>query len=179
MSTEEKEINARDLFVTKFNDILDTLTQDQRHEILESIFYNPDAPMTLSLPEVMPIVLYVSGISKKRYETYRRYGHDTECEEFQKEYELFLKAFTQVMSVKNYIGRQPAYRPHTGLVNVKTLPLNRGIHSYLYHLEHCSVPIERTFKAGRCKDYINYIKKIIETFQIFKHDISGLPNELY
>ena len=90
MSTEEKEINARDLFVPEFNHILDTLTQDQRHEILEFIFYNPDAPRTLDAPEVMPIVLYVSGISKKRYEACRRYGHDPECEEFEKEYELFL-----------------------------------------------------------------------------------------
>ena len=33
------------------------------------------------------------------------------------------RPFTQVMSVKSYIERQPPYRPRTGLVNVKTLPL--------------------------------------------------------
>ena len=65
MSTEEKVINGRDLFVPEFNALLDTLPQDEKYRIVEFIFYcNIHAPRNKNSPEVMAIVLYLQELVK-------------------------------------------------------------------------------------------------------------------
>ena len=61
----------------------------------------------------------------------------------------------------------------------KTLPFTSDIKVYLDNLKKDYINVEEPFKAGKYKEYHHFLKRIAEVFQIFKHNLSGEPDEVY
>ena len=72
--------------------------------------------------------------------------------------------------------RQPTNTPYTRVTSAKTLPFTHGARFYSDLLRNDALTAEKPFHTGKHTEYIYYLQKAIEVFQIFKHDLSGTPN---
>ena len=155
MSTEERVINGRDLFVPEFNALLDTLTQNEKYRIVEFIFYyNIHAPRNKNAPEVMAIVLYFTGTSKERYEKYKKYGYDFKCKEFEEEYNTFNRARGYLDCVRNHLEGHPNKNPRTNYTSSTILSFTHGARFNLDQLRNDALTTAKPFQNGKHTEYI-------------------------
>ena len=178
MSTEERVINGRDLFVPEFKAVLDTLDVSEKQALMKSIFYNPHAPQNENDPMTMAIILNVMGISEERYKICRKYGHFAGGPEYYDEEGAFRSISDVKADVHEFFEKRQINEPMTNS-KAKTLPFTSDIKVYLDNLKKDSKNVEEPFIGGKYREYHHFLKRITEVFQIFKHNLSGEPDEVY
>ena len=177
MSTEER-VNNDDIFVPEFKAVLDTLDVSGKQALMKSIFYNPHAPQNENDPMTMAIILNVMGISEERYKICRKYGHVAGGFEYNNEERIFRSISDVKADVQTIFEKRQVSEPRTNS-KAKTLPFTSDIKVYLDKLKEDSKNVEEPFKTGKYTEYLHFLRRIPEVFQIFKHNLSGEPDEVY
>ena len=161
MSTEERVIND-DIFVPEFSIFLDSL----------------DAPQNKEDPMIINILLRLAGMSKERYNMCKKYGHDSQ-RGYYDENDAF-KNFSQwEQQVHKDFDTKPVNKSQVSTSMAKTLPFTAEIRVYLDKLNEDYKNAEPPFRAGKHREYLEFLKRTIEVFQIFKNNLSDTPDEEY
>ena len=98
--------------------------------------------------------------------------------EYNNEYASFRDASNWMSEVHKWFEKRHASEPWTNS-KAKTLPFTAEIKVYLNKLYEDYKNAEEPFKPSKYSEYTHFLRKTIEVFQIFKHNLSGEPDEEY
>ena len=178
MSAEERVIN-NDLFVPEFKVFLNSLDNHRKHTFIKSIFNNPHAPQNKEDPMVLAILLHLVGMNKERYNICKKYGHNFGGDKYKKEEEAFEWFSRWEQEVHKCFDTKPVNESRVSSSTAKTLPFTAEIGVYINKLHEDYKNAEEPFKDGKYLEYLQFLNRIVEVFQIFKNNLSDTPDEEY
>ena len=179
MSTEERVITD-DIFVPEFSIFLDSQDYYGKEAFVRSIFYNPHAPQNKEDPMIINILLRLVGMSKDRYNMCKKYGHGSPfTPEYRDENNAFRDFSRWEQQVHKDFDTKPVNKSQVSTSIAKTLPFTAEIRVYINKLYEDYENAEPPFRHGKYREYLEFLKRTVEVFQIFKNNLSDTPDEDY